>query len=136
MKKTSLIVVLAMISFGAYIGWDQESITSSAIASQPAAPIFTERPTNFDPLNLRLDLKSGELTVDGIGNKSIYLDINTADAKQPESKTIEIEKEVYVENVIKSTRFMSKFMPMPPATPPDYTRMSSIEGADRKEVNR
>lgn len=133
MKKTSLIVVVCMFIFGGFIGSNLNTPTGSLTAAPPAAPIFVERP-NYDPLNLRLDLKSGELTVDG-SRQNVNLSVQQEDkvvATPSEYKTKTII--AYVENQSMVNRLLNKFVPLPNAIAPKFdSSIPNTIGTAREE---
>lgn len=116
MKKTSLIVVLFMSLFGSFIGFDSSSTSGNVAASAPV--VFPEIPAMVSPgpLYLRVDLETGQLDVENARNGEVNVEINhksaemQAEYKNPIVKII--EKEVYVENIARSTRLLDRAAPL------------------------
>lgn len=110
-----------MSAFGVFIGSNLNTPTGSLTAAPPATPIFVERP-NYDPLNLRLDLKSGELSVDG-SRQNVNLSVQQEDkvvATSPVYKIKEVKSIAYVENHVMVNRLLNKFVPLPNAIAPKF----------------
>lgn len=124
-----------MAAFGSFIGWDPDSTTGNLTASAPVAPIFVERP-NYDPLNLRLDLKSGELTVDGAQN-SVHVTVLQED-KVSETPPVYVKQPVikiaYVEDYRRANRLFDKFVPLPKVIGPKFdNKLPNQLRTDREE---
>lgn len=114
-KILDLVVVLCMAAFGSFIGIDRSSTTGNVNASPPITlPHFIPEVKNVDPLNLRVDLQTGQLSVENANNGSVNIEI------QPEQKIKTVpkyittkEKEViYVEDHIRFTRLINKLQPL------------------------
>lgn len=121
-----------MAAFGSFIGWDAKPTMGTAVANTSVLPIvkYVERPT-YDPLNLSVDLKSGQLTVDGAKNSSVSVLIQQESLMIPKYKIKKVKEIAYVENHQRITRLFNKFVPMPelklniPQTIPNKERIVS-----------
>lgn len=127
MKTSSAIVVLVMAAFGGFIGFSPS--TNTVTASTPI--ILPEiKPIVSDPLKLDVNLETGQFTVENAENKEVSVNVNHKVVETPPeyiTKTKVVKKEVFVEDMIKSTKLMNKLKPLEKPVPP------SLKNADRKE---
>lgn len=115
MKKTSLFVVLFMALFGSFIGFDPNGTTGNVTASPPI--VFPEIGKSFNPgpLNLSVDLESGQLTVDNARNGEVNVEvINKVVETPPECITRPkvVKEEIYIENIAKSSKLLQRAAPL------------------------
>lgn len=115
MKKTSLVVVLFMALFGSFIGFDPNSTTGNVAAGPPI--VFPELPKAVSPgpLNLSVNLESGQLTVDNARNGEVNVEIVNKVVETPPvyiTRPKVIEKEIYVENIVKSSKLLDRAAPL------------------------
>lgn len=127
MKTSSAIVVIVMAAFGAFIGFTPSTNT---VTASPPVTLPEIKPFVSDPLNLNVDLETGQFTVENAGNENIRVNVNHKVVETPPefiTKTKVVEKEVYVEDIIKSTKLMNKLKPLEKPVPP------LLKNTDRKE---
>lgn len=129
MKTSSAIVVIVMAAFGAFIGFTPS--TNTVTASPPIIlPEIKQQPVISDPLNLNIDLETGQFTVENANNENVSVSVNHKVVETPPeyiTKTKVVEKEVYIEDIIKSTKLMNKLKPLEKPVPP------LLKNTDRKE---
>lgn len=112
MKATSVVVVLVMAAFGGFLGF---SPSTNTITASPPIILPEVKPITSDPLNLNLDLETGQFTVENAENKEVSVNVNHKVVETPPeyiTKTKVVEKEVYVEDIIKSTKLINKLKPL------------------------
>lgn len=112
MKATSVVVVLVMAAFGGFLGF---SPSTNTVTASPPIILPEVKPVTSDPLNLNLDLETGQFTVENAENKEVSVNVNHKVVETPPEyiiKTKVVEKEVYVEDLIKSTKLINKLKPL------------------------
>lgn len=112
MKATSVVVVLVMAAFGGFLGF---SPSTNTVTASPPIILPEVKPITSDPLNLNLDLETGQFTVENAENKEVSVNVNHKVVETPPeyiTKTKVVEKEVYVEDIIKSTKLINKLKPL------------------------
>lgn len=111
-RKTNIVIALFAVLFGGFIGYDPSTPTQNVSAGELVIPRLVDVPKTGKELSLFIDLKNREVTV-GENSKDATVTIVDKDAEtHPVYRTKVIEKEVYVENTIKSTRLINQLMPL------------------------
>ena len=112
MKSTSLIVLIVMILFGGFIGFDR---SGSTVNAGPSPHIIVQAPeVNLEPLNLNVDLNTGQMTVAGSVSHEVNITVQADPVVEirPVYKTKKVE--VPTVNVVKTTRLLKNLAPIKP----------------------
>lgn len=113
MKTSSIIVVLFMAGFGSFIGFG-----GGATADVPPVMVLPEMAKPFlAPLNVRLDLETGQMEVENAANGAVNLQIEHKVVETPPEyitrrEIVEVEREVYLDNIVKASRLLNRIAPL------------------------
>ena len=99
MKLGNLAIAAFAVIFGGFIGYDPFTPSQAVQA-------------NGKNLALNIDLRTDKVTV-GETSADATVTITKDVETRLEYRTKEVEKEVYVENTIKTTKLLNRLMPLP-----------------------
>lgn len=110
MKRSTLFITLFTVLFGGFIGYDPIT-PSQGIQATPVSvlPMYAPRPEKS--LFLDIDLNTDKVTIGEQNSKDATVIVNKKDVETRLEYVI-VEKEVYVENTIKSTKLLNRLMPL------------------------
>lgn len=98
--------------FGGFIGYDPFTPSQAVQAGEMVIPRVVDVPNNGKNLALNIDLRTDKVTV-GETSADATVTITKDVETRLEYRTKEVEKEVYVENTIKTTKLLNRLMPLP-----------------------
>lgn len=112
MKLRNLAITAFAVIFGGFIGYDPFTPSQTVQAGEMVIPRVVDVPNNGKNLALNIDLRTDKVTV-GETSADATVTITKDVETRLEYRTKEVEKEVYVENTIKTTKLLNRLMPLP-----------------------
>lgn len=134
--KSNIAIAIFAVLFGGFIGYDPSTPSQNIHAGEFVIPHLVDVPKNGKELSLCIDLNKREVTV-GEDSKDATVTIiekNKDVETRPVYLTKLVEKEVYVENTIKSTRLINKLMPL--EQPKLSLNLRPTRNGDRDQSNQ